>query len=151
MPKAYKKIIFNNLDAGGSKTKVVNTQTSVHSCLFLRLRNFQLKTHIIAIREVFFFWLHPILQHRAHEDNLKFKGQIVGCPDRPDKIGIILWHNVLLVLASLGSIEFYRLVKDKRVLLSFIEGFALFLCGFRQYLPNILTLKSDTIIHVAKT
>jgi hypothetical protein len=54
-------------------------------------------------------------------------------------------------MASLWSIEFYRLVKDKRVLLSFIEGFALFLCGFRQYLPNISTLKSDTAIHVSET
>ncbi len=43
MPKAYKHIIFSNLDGDGSKAKVVNTQTGVYSRLFLRLRNFQLK------------------------------------------------------------------------------------------------------------
>ena len=131
MPKAYKHITFNNLDGGGSKTKVVKTQTSVHSRLFLRLRNFQLKTHIIAIRKVLLLWFQPIFQYRADKDNLKFKGQIVGCPDRPDKIEIIFWHNVLLVLAYLGSIKFYHLVKYKRALLSFDEDFALILCGFR--------------------
>jgi len=55
------------------------------------------------------------------------------------------------VLASLGSIKLYRLVKYKRALSSFNQSYALILCGFRQYLPNILTLKSDTTIHVAET
>ena len=34
MPKAYKYIIFNNLDGVGSKTQVDNIQTGVHSCFF---------------------------------------------------------------------------------------------------------------------
>jgi len=40
VPKAYKHIILSNLDGGGSKAKVVNTQTGVPNRLFLRLRNF---------------------------------------------------------------------------------------------------------------
>jgi hypothetical protein len=41
------------------------------------------------------------------------------------------------VLAYIGSIKFYRLVKAKSALLSLIEGFALILRASSQRLPNI--------------
>ena len=99
---------------------------------------------------MFFFWLQPIPQHRSDEDNLKFKGQIAGGPDRPDKIRIILWHNGLLALAYLASIKIYHLVKDKHALWSINGGFEWILCGFRQRLPNISTLRAYKLSMSAK-
>jgi len=93
------------------------------------------------------------MKHSLHKQAFLGCGEVHWRADRPNEVFVVSYrrHYKLLSLAPSWSITFYCLVKDKRALLSFSEGFALILCGFRQYLPNISTVKTDTTIHVAET
>ena len=79
------------------------------------------------------------MKHSLHKQVFLECGEVHWRADRPNEVFVVSYrrHRKLLSLASIWSITFYGLVKNKFALQRLTQGFALILCAFRQRLPNI--------------